>query len=242
MTKKALKVQRHELKYYMSYTDYEQSRFMLSKLMTQDENQNHQDGYFIRSLYFDDMADTSVEEKLSGIEFRDKYRIRIYDCDQTWAKLERKRKNNHYVVKTSVTITKEEAYKLMDGDASFLLEKDDPSARSLYVDFTRKYLRPAVIVDYHRDVYMLDYNEIRITFDKGLRTNTENFDLFDKDLVTIPLQRDDLIEMEVKFNHALPSWFKAFFHLESATSMAISKYCQCRLHTRQYYYSHSNNS
>ena len=232
---KGIVVQRNELKYYINRSDYEYMKFVLQRLMQQDENQHDSDGYFIRSLYFDDCFDTSVEEKLAGVEFRDKYRIRIYDCDQSWAKLERKRKNNKYVQKTSAIISREEAYRLMDGDCEFLLQKDDKGARSLYYDFKRKYLRPAVIVDYTRDVYKLDYNEIRITFDKCLRNNTVDFDLFNADLITHPLQRKDVIIMEVKFNSCLPSWFRDLLRFESATSSAISKYCQSRMNTREYY-------
>lgn len=232
---KTLQVQRHELKYYLSRSDYEYCKFILSNLMEEDENQNHEKGYFIRSLYFDDIADSSVEEKLEGTELRDKYRIRIYDCQSDWAKLERKRKNNQYVNKSSLLISKKEVYQLIEGDCDFLLQKSDATARTLYFDFKQKYLRPVVVVDYHRDVYKLDYNEIRITFDKRLRNNTENFDIFDPNLITNPLQREEVVEMEVKFNHCLPSWFKDLLHFESATSLAISKYCQGRMNTREYY-------
>lgn len=231
-----LHVHRHELKYYLSHSDYVYAQSLLEKLMHKDQHQKDDEGYFIRSLYFDDIQNSSVQEKLGGIEFRDKYRIRIYDCNQDWAKLERKRKNNQYVDKTSVTISKKEAYKLIEGDCDFLLQKESTQARALYFDFKQKYLRPVVIVDYHRDVYKMDYNDIRITFDKNLRTSTEHFDIYDKNILTLPLQRDDVIEMEVKFNHVLPPWFQKFFHFESANYLAISKYCHARLHTREYYH------
>lgn len=233
--KKNLKVQRHELKFYISRSDYEYSRKILEELMQKDEYQSGDRGYFIRSLYFDDVAESSVEEKLDGIEVRDKYRLRIYDCDQEWAKLERKRKVNSFVQKSSVTVSKKEALEMMDGNYDFLLQKEGNDAKSIYFDLTRKYFRPVVIVDYIRDVYKMDYNEIRITFDKHIRTTQSDLNLFDKNVLTIPLQRDDVIEMEVKFNTCLPSWFKDFLKFESSVSMAISKYCYGRMETREYY-------
>jgi len=221
----ALNVQRHELKFYISRSDYETAAFLLGQLMQHDENQNEDRGYFIRSLYFDDIANSSVEEKIDGVERRDKYRLRIYGTDQAWAKLERKRKVNQYVNKTSVLVTKAEAEEIMEGNYDCLLEKDDAGARSIFFDLKRKYFRPVVIIDYIRDVYKMDYNQIRITFDKHIRNSTDDLRLYSADVPTQPLQRADTIIMEVKFNVCLPSWFKDFFHFDSAVGMAISKYC-----------------
>jgi hypothetical protein len=232
---RTLKVQRHEVKYYISYADYEYARHLLNTLMIRDPHQKEDRGYFIRSLYFDDIYNTSVEEKLDGIEHRDKYRLRIYDPLQTWVKLERKRKNNQFVNKSSVTLSKAEALQMIEGDIDFLLDKDSTSARSIFFDLKRKYMRPAVIVDYDREVYMLDYNEIRVTFDKDIRVNTSNLDLFNPDLETQTLQRPDTIIMEVKFNTCLPPWFPALLKFDGTTAMAISKYCQGRMHTREFY-------
>jgi len=231
-----LKVQRHELKFYISRSDYENVRHLLGNLMQKDNYQEGDRGYFIRSLYFDDALDSSVEEKLDGIERRDKYRLRIYDTDQDWAKFERKRKENNFVSKTSLTLSKKEAEQIMQGDYDFLLERKTKAAGSIYFDLKRKYFRPVVIIDYFRDVYKLDYNEIRITFDKHIRASTSNLDMFDPNTPTQPLQRDDVIIMEVKFNICLPAWFKNFLKFESSVNLAISKYCYGRMDTREFYF------
>lgn len=228
-------VQRHELKYYINRSDYEYARALLRELMQHDSHQKSEDGYFIRSVYFDDIYDSSVEEKLAGIENRDKYRLRIYDPDQSWAKLERKRKYNNYVKKSTVIVSKEEAQQILTGTYECLLEKDNSDARSIYYDLKRAYYRPVVTVDYIRDVYMLDYNEIRITFDKQLRSSTEDMSLFSSDVQTEPIQKEEVIIMEVKFNTCLPSWFTDVFRFESATLSAISKYCGSRIKAPEHY-------
>ena len=237
--KPTLKVQRHELKFYISRSDYEYVRHILSHLMDRDEFQKDDRGYFIRSLYFDDASDSSVEEKLDGIERRDKYRLRIYDPQQNWAKLERKRKVNHYVSKSSVTVSKEEAATMMEGNYDFLLNKKGDAAKSIYFDLSRKYFRPVVIIDYIRDAYKMSYNEIRITFDKHIRTTTADLDLFNENLITHPLQRNDTIIMEIKFNTCLPSWFKDFLKFESNVNTAISKYCYGRMEMREFHHADS---
>lgn len=235
MDKKKLNVQRHELKFYISSADYEYAKKILDELMNKDEHQKNNDGYFIRSLYFDDIMESSLEEKLDGVEKRDKYRIRVYGTNLDWAKLERKRKLNNYVKKDSVTISKKEVYKMINGDYDFLLQKESKIANDFFFDLKRKYFRPVVLIDYFRDVYKMDYNEIRITFDKNIRSSTENFDVFDSEIITNPIQRSDTIIMEVKFNNALPSWFKDFLSFDSAICMAISKYVQSRMHIKNFY-------
>lgn len=229
-------VQRHELKYYINMNDYLYAKSLLKNLMQRDSYQKDDDGYFIRSLYLDDANDASVEEKLAGVEKRDKYRLRIYDFNQDWVKLERKRKYNNYVKKSSVIITKEEAIEIMNGKYECLLKYNNTDANSIYFDFKRKYFEPAVIVDYVRDAFILDYNNIRITFDKHLRGNTSDLNLFDANVLTEPLQKNEVMIMEVKYNNCLPSWFTEFFHFEGAVHSAISKFCHCRMKTDEYFY------
>ncbi len=237
--KNTQKVQRYELKFYISRSDYEYASSVLKTLMKKDAHQNQKKGYFIRSLYFDDIIDSSVEEKLAGIENRAKYRLRIYDTDQNWAKLERKQKLNNFIKKTSVNVSKNEALEIINGNYNCLLKKNNKDSTSIYFDLKKKYFRPTAIVDYTRDVYHLEYNNIRVTFDQELRANTSNFDLFSPETITQPLQKKDVIEMEIKFNNFLPSWFKTFLSFDSSINLAISKYCYSRMGTKDYYLSNS---
>lgn len=227
-------IARYELKYYLSLSDYLYARSVLKHFMKPDTYQLEEDGYFIRSLYFDTIHDTSVEEKLAGIEKRDKYRLRIYYFDQDWAKLERKHKFGDYVQKCTTIVTKNDALAIANGKYDSLLENDNPNAQSLYADFKRRYLTPVVVVDYIREAFIIDENNVRITFDKKLRATDRCFDLYRTDLVTEPLQRDDTIIMEVKFDRELPAWFASCLHFKTATRSAISKYCLSRMRAIEY--------
>ncbi|MCA9392163.1 polyphosphate polymerase domain-containing protein [candidate division WWE3 bacterium] len=229
-----LLTQRHELKFYIHRVEYEQLRLKLLKLLSCDAYQRDPEGYFIRSLYFDDLHDTAVNEKLAGIEKRSKLRLRIYSYDQDWAKLENKIKDNNYVRKVSQTITKQEALNLINGDYQFLLNYDNNYARALYFDFATIYRRPVTVIDYYRDAYMLDFNNIRVTFDKNLRSTTSNFDLFNPNLPTHPLQFDQVVIMEIKFDNFLPPWFLKIIHAERFTQSAVSKYCLARMQNNEY--------
>lgn len=106
--------------------------------------------YFIRSLYFDDRDDSAFREKLSGIDERDKFRIRIYDMRDDVIKLECKHKSNGYIKKQSIGLSRKEYEKLISGDRLFLLNRPEPFARRMYLEFAQRALKPAVIVDYTR--------------------------------------------------------------------------------------------
>ncbi|NLC47858.1 MAG: VTC domain-containing protein, partial [Tenericutes bacterium] len=73
---------RHELKYKISNNAAEILKQKLSLIMSKDKNAYYKDGsYLISSLYFDDRESSSYYEKMDGVLYRKKYRIRIYNND-----------------------------------------------------------------------------------------------------------------------------------------------------------------
>src|SRR5574344_1363769 len=70
---------RHELKFKISNSAAEILKQKLSLILGKDRNAYYKDGsYLISSLYFDDRDSTSFYEKMDGVLYRKKYRIRIY--------------------------------------------------------------------------------------------------------------------------------------------------------------------
>ncbi|CAH1056035.1 hypothetical protein PAECIP111894_02188 [Paenibacillus pseudetheri] len=59
---------------------------------------------------------------------------------------------------------------------------DSPLFMELYNQMRHNLLRPKVIVDYVREPYVCHNGNVRITFDKELRTGLHSTDIFDKDL------------------------------------------------------------
>lgn len=221
---------RHELKYYINRGDYEILSRRLRAALPKDPNTDDNAEYFIRSLYFDDTDDSGFRDKLDGVDNRDKFRIRTYNMQSQPMKLERKRKNAGYINKISVNITPEEYMRLAAGDHSFLLDKGSRAAAELYVDFSSRVLRPCVIVDYTREAYMYPMENVRITFDKDLRTAMRSVELLNPDVPTYPvLNIDDRdIILEVKFNGFLSSYVRGLVQVAAPERSAASKYCLCR--------------
>ncbi|HZK45946.1 MAG TPA: polyphosphate polymerase domain-containing protein [Clostridia bacterium] len=220
---------RHELKYYITLGEYELLQRKLSLTMERDAFAKKNGGeYFIRSLYFDDRDDSAFREKLSGIDERDKFRIRIYDMRDDVIKLECKHKSNGYIKKQSIGLSRKEYEKLMSGDRLFLLNRPEPFARRMYLEFAQRALKPAVIVDYTREAFVFPMEDVRVTFDKNVRTGLRSVDMFNAGIPTYPVIDDYGMVLEIKFNRFLPTYIRSLLQLEASQRSAISKYVLCR--------------
>ena len=220
---------RHEIKYYINYKDHLLLRTALSAVMQPDDNTDESGGYQIRSLYFDDIYETALSEKIAGNDDRYKYRIRIYNLDDGVIKLEKKSKHGKFISKTSINITRPEYESIIAGDGSFLLEKDNAVAKEFYMRMKMRMLRPRVIVDYWREAFVHPVEDARVTFDIDLKGSTMLTDIFDPNTPVLPVYDNGLMVLEVKFNRYLPESIKcALGSLGAEKRSAISKYVLCR--------------
>ncbi len=219
---------RHELKYFISDAAHAQLSALLRSVLRPDAHGDANNEYFIRSLYFDDAYDTAYHTKMSGVEVRDKYRIRIYNFSDKTIFLERKHKRGEYISKSSVRITRRLCEQLMNGNPTGLDRSDNPLLRDVYREMRTKFLKPTVIVDYHREAYTHPAEDVRVTFDKRLHSGLFNHDLFDPALIGVsPLEPGKMI-LEVKFNRYLPDYIKGLLSTVPSINCAISKYTLCR--------------
>jgi hypothetical protein len=219
---------RHEMKYYLNTRDYELLRAMVASLLVPDKH-SLDGGYHIRSLYFDDYENSGMHEKISGVQHRKKYRIRIYNKSDDFIRLERKFKDGQYVSKDSVRLYRDEYERILERDYSFLLQKDSQLAHDFYRELMHRGSKPAAVVDYYREAFVHHVEDVRITFDTDLRTAYFSKDIFDPDLQTMPMFDDGLMVMEVKYNRYLPVYIKAIINNAGAVSRsAVSKYVICR--------------
>lgn len=219
---------RHEQKYYICQADYELISRRLSLSMERDRYADENGEYFIRSLYFDDMNDSAFRDKLDGVDSRDKYRLRTYNLEDKVIKLEKKHKDGQFIQKSSVSLTRRECDELLAGRYAFLLSRPEPFAREMFAVFATRRLRPKVIVDYVREAYVFPVQDVRITFDKEIRSGYRGVDIFDKELPTYPVLDSGDMVMEVKFNLYLPTYIRSLIQMPAQVRSAVSKYCICR--------------
>lgn len=101
-------VLRQEKKYLISLEDYYLLSKKFSQVMTLDSHSSD-DGYTIRSLYFDSLEDVDWQEKEDGVEIRRKIRLRNYGSQSNFAKLEMKQKQGANQKKRSLKLSKTDA-------------------------------------------------------------------------------------------------------------------------------------
>ena len=217
---------RHENKYFISTGGYEFLRGRLAAMLDTDPNARRNGLYFIRSLYFDDYNQSALLDKVEGIEAREKFRIRFYDMDDRFIRLESKQKRGQYTRKRAARLTREEADRLLAGDSWFLYDTGDKLLRDFYLKSRTHLLRPTVLVDYTREAYT--FEDVRITFDLSLHTGQYQTALFDPGVFTMPVLPGDRVILEVKYDEALPYAVKQLLAPVSAVRCAISKYELCR--------------
>ncbi len=222
---------RHELKYYINQGQYILLSQALKHVLKPDPNGDENNEYHIRSLYFDTYNNAAVLDKLNGVKNRDKYRIRIYKLSDQKIQLECKTKIGNLISKRSLIIPKILAEQLIAGDPSGLEKTASGLLRDIYREMSLNLLRPVVIVDYIREAYIHPVEEVRITFDKQLRTGFRNIDLFNPSIPTIPIvDAYSPMILEVKYNRFLPSYIKDILttYCHNPMHSAISKYTLCR--------------
>ncbi len=219
---------RHEHKYFINEAGYLQLRSLLGSVLKRDSHSDQSGEYFIRSLYFDDAYDSAYYTKIDGVEKRDKYRIRIYNCSDQAIFLEKKHKEGEYIMKSSARITRRLCDQLIAGRPDGLAASDNQLLQEMFREMRVNKLHPVVIVDYAREAYLHPFENVRITFDKRLHSGMFSKDIFNPNLNGIsPLEPGQVI-LEVKYDRYLPDYIRSLLSTIPADHCAISKYTLCR--------------
>lgn len=217
---------RHEWKHNINTMDMFVLRQSLRAICLPDPNTI--DGkYEIRSIYFDDIYDTALKEKIGGVNKREKFRVRYYNGDTSFIMLEKKSKQNNMTMKDQARLTYEEASLLSEGDYDWMKDSEKDLIRELYSKMLSKVIRPKTIVDYTREPFIYSPGNVRVTLDYNIRTGLHSTDFLSQDAVTIPVP-DNPIILEVKWDEYLPEIIKKSVQLHSRYVSAFSKYAACR--------------
>ena len=218
---------RHEYKYLISRADAELLKRRLPHIMERDPHAGETGQYTIRSLYFDDFSNTAYYDKVDGVNYRAKYRIRFYNYDSSILKLEKKEKNGNLTRKTAQTITKRDAQALEFALSSGCPDTKEGLVEELRLQFVSQGLRPRALVDYDRTPFICRDGNTRITLDENVRTRPYIAHLFASPRAMIPAMDADQVILEVKFDDFLPGYLATALADIPKVNMAISKFAMC---------------
>ena len=220
---------RHELKYYINTADYLTIKQRLSAVAETDGHVNENGTYKIRSLYFETPTDRVLKEKVDGLNNREKFRIRMYNDDTSFIRLEKKTKINGFCNKIDAPVTQEQCRRLIDGDTSWMKESEYALLTELYAKMKFEQLRPKTIVDYMREPFIYRPGNVRVTLDSQIMTGVHAKDMFDPALPTIRTHGSTVIILEVKYDSFLPDIIQNAVRVQNRKTTAFSKYAVARM-------------
>ena len=214
---------RHEEKYLITYRQYLMIKQRALQLLTPDEH-GDQGSYVITSLYYDDIWDHALDEKLEGLPEHSKFRVRTYDFSEKFIKLERKDKFGILTQKQDIRITRDQIPALEMPYGEHLDEESD----QLVVQMRAAALRPAVIVRYRRDAFYHAGSDFRLTFDTELEAaRPEEAALFSAEYKGFPVLDGNSVIMEIKYGDKIPAFARKLTNV-NCKQLSVSKYALCR--------------
>lgn len=219
---------RHEIKHFITPADAVSIRQSLSAVASIDAHAQKEGAYRIRSLYFDDLQNTALWEKLDGVNERRKFRIRYYNADLSYIMLECKMKRDNVGCKLQQRLTEDELRRIIEGDITWMAASGKPLLVALYVEMKTKGLRPKCVVEYMRVPFVYGPGNVRVTIDWNIRTGPPG-QFMDPRGLTLPVDGDPML-LEVKWDEYLPSIIRRATALKSRGPTAFSKYAACRVY------------
>ncbi len=220
---------RHEFKHSLNYGDYVILRDRLRRIMSRDAHADENGEYRVRSLYFDTPGDKALREKIEGVDKREKFRIRRYIGGGEILKLEKKSKSRGMCYKRSVRMTADEINRLQNGDLAWMVTDNRELVRELYAKMRSEQLKPKTVVDYIREPFVGTAGNVRITFDRNIRTGLFSTDFMSDSLPTVKAG-DEIVLLEVKYDQFLPDYIANVLQLGTRRASACSKYALCRVY------------
>ncbi|MEV4477577.1 polyphosphate polymerase domain-containing protein [Nonomuraea sp. NPDC049504] len=223
---------RYEIKYLVDAATAGELRAEMERLLDRDEHSG-ENGYGIWSVYYDTRALRFYWEKIEGLKFRRKLRIRHYGdrfqvTGDTPVFVEIKQRVNRVTQKRRVRLPYRDAVALCDGRA---MVAHGPSERAFLEEVLdlvcRLDLRATAMTGYQRHAYVGRGADVglRVTFDQRVRGRDRDFHL-GADAENRFIVPPGKVIMEVKADEWVPYWLTDLTAERNLQVVRVSKYCQ----------------
>lgn len=222
---------RFELKYIITIRQAEQFKKALRAYLVPDDHGNG--SYALDSLYYDSPDLRFFWEKMDGVRFRRKLRIRRYDngqplTDDAPVFLEIKQRLDRVTQKRRAVLPYRDALRFCNQrerpDCDL---QDAPVIEEIEAMLWQYNLRPVSVVHYQRQALIGTAYDIglRVTFDTALGYRTGNLNLHEEPS-HLPMFPPDRVVMEIKVNERIPYWLTELVAIHNLQLVRVSKYCR----------------
>jgi hypothetical protein len=223
---------RYEIKYFLDEFRVADLRAALEPRMTTDPF-SPRGGYPVTSLYYDTADLRFYWEKIEGLRFRRKLRMRLYgppaDCtDQTPVQVEIKQRVNRVTQKRRIELPYGPARRWLDAREPW---ECHPSQKGFVDEVTTLVgnldLRPIVTTGYLREAFVGRDADLglRVTIDHRVHGRDRDFH-FASGAANRFIIPPKLAVVEIKANERVPYWVTDLAARTDMSVIRVSKYCQ----------------
>ncbi|MFY1588591.1 polyphosphate polymerase domain-containing protein [Micromonospora sp. WMMD734] len=223
---------RYEIKYLVETTKVPALRAALAARMVPDAH-GGDGGYGVWSVYYDTTDLRFYWEKIEGLKFRRKLRVRHYGdrsgvTDDATVHVEIKQRVNRVTQKRRIAVPYRVARRLCD---ERVMIDHDPSQRGFVEEVLGLVsgldLRPVAMTGYQREAFVGQAADLglRVTLDHRVRGRDRDFHLGAdaENRLIIPASKSIV---EVKANERVPYWLTDLAGRAELSVVRVSKYCQ----------------
>ncbi|EXG82444.1 polyphosphate polymerase domain-containing protein [Cryptosporangium arvum] len=223
---------RYEIKYLVPVDRLDDLRDEFHSRMDADSHGGSA-GYGVWSVYYDTTDLRFYWEKIEGLRFRRKLRVRHYGDrstidDDTTVFVEIKQRVNRVTQKRRVALPYARARELCDDRT---LVEHEPRERAFLEEVLELVngldLRPVAMTGYHRDAFLGRDADVglRVTTDYRIRGRDRDFHLGAdaENRLIVPAR---LAILEIKANERIPYWLTDLTARHNLSVARVSKYCQ----------------
>lgn len=224
---------RFEIKYLLTLSQAECFKSALHSYLLPDDHGDNNGRYTLASQYYDSPDLQCYWEKLDGVKFRRKLRIRHYEngdllCHDTPVFVEIKQRLDRVTQKRRTILLYRDALKLCN-------QRELPSdvvsntavVNEIYTFLWQYNLHPTSVVRYERQAFIGNKYDLglRVTFDTNPTYQSAPLHLKETP-VRLPILPADRVIMEIKVDERIPYWLTELVAAHNLKMVRISKYCR----------------
>jgi len=219
---------RVEQKYLVSEGQLLFLQKQLEGCMAYDKHYPDGEPYTIRSVYYDDMYDSFLQENEDGTDNREKYRIRIYNGDLSRIHLECKSKLNGYTKKVKENLTEQECLCYINKEPLVMRAEDGFLKKKVYALNQMSRLQTVQIVEYERVAFVEELGNVRVTLDRNIGGSSKVADFVKPEIELLPALPVGMHILEVKYDELLPDQITRVLRSVPLQRTSFSKYYYTR--------------
>ncbi len=235
---------RNEWKHSMDQTDYLTIRNRLASIAGDSMYAGLGGMYRVRNLTFTQTDGDRHPDLLSSIGRRESFRIRYYNENTDYIRLEKKTRVGGKTNKQSVPLSEEECRRILAGDTEWMAESVEPLMKEFYARISSGELKAQTVADFRREAFVYRPCNVRITMDSRLETGIPAERFLDLDwrrqnaADTAPAQsavtgdglgyslkqQKEAVIMEIKYDCFLPEVIRAAIRVTQKRPSSFARY------------------